>query len=173
MNRTLSTVIDFVLIPATATAAMAVVASLQPVRANEDFSIEDWWACNGYSTKGHPSCTQSNPYSKDAGNTRKTSKNTAFGVEPLLDSSRLKEQSKGNYGQGQQCPPSTSFYTLGKEKLGCMTAYEFQSIRNQRHAMRQQWRQNVLRNIQQSGPTVCTGSTNTYGNYTYGQAICN
>ena len=33
MNRTLSTVIDFVLIPATATAAMVVVASATPSKA--------------------------------------------------------------------------------------------------------------------------------------------
>ena len=179
MNRTLSTVIDFVLIPATATAAVVVVSSLLPVSANENFSIEDWWACNGYSTKGHPSCTQSNPYQNEAKKGKGYSDNTDFAANPSSGTSTSKwnEQSdfyeKGDYGQAPQCPAGTSYYTLGKEVLRCMTAYEAHSIRNHRQAMRQQWRQNVLRNIQQGGPTVCTGSTNTYGNYTYGQAICN
>ena len=158
MNRTLSTVIDFVVIPATATAAMVVVASLLPVHAQTATLSKAERAVLG---PEHDLNIQIKAIARD--------KTTA--------GSEWNEQSnfyeKGDYGQGQQCPPGTSFYTLGKEKLGCMTAYEFQSIRNQRHAMRQQWRQNVLRNIQQSGPTVCTGSTNTYGNYTYGQGICN
>ena len=113
MNRTLSTVIDFVLIPATATAAMVVVASATPSKAERavlgpehDLNIQIKAIARDKATAGSEWNEQSNFYEK------------------------------GDYGQGQQCPPGTSYYTLGKEALGCMTAYEFQSIRNQRHAMR-------------------------------------
>ena len=97
MNRTLSTVIDFVVIPATATAAMVVVASLLPVRASEDFSIEDWWACNGYSTKGHPSCTQSNPYQKAAKEGKGYSDNADFAVNPSSDTSTNKWNEQSDF----------------------------------------------------------------------------
>ena len=69
------------------------------------------------------------------------------------------------------CPPGTKRYRtsgifgLGARDIGCMTAYEAESLRRQQ-------RNNIQRNIQNNRPRTCFGSANTIGRTTYGTATC-
>ena len=89
----------------------------------------------------------------------------------LSEKNQIKGLEDSQFGGSGGCPSGQRMYRtkglfgIGARDIGCMTAYEAESLRRQQV-------QNIQRNIQNSQPRNCYGTATSFGNTTYGNATC-